>query len=189
MILALLLSLVAPPDLSGVLSLIGQTSMAQACPIAPDRALTSAHVVGDYDRFIWSAQGQQGLLGAPSTTIKDRFRDLAVVAPYRGAFPRAYVLASAAPAPGARVWFAGFDFRRKRDAFAQRIFAAEVIRVFNGHVVYSPAGVPGTSGSCVLNVAGEVVAINMGGKDTNDNQMVGIAVGVWGELLRLGESK
>ena len=185
--LALLLAAtVQAPDLSGVLALFGQSTMAQACPIGPDKALTNAHVVGDYERFMWSALGQQGPLGAPSTTVKDRFRDLAVVAPYKSTFPRAYLIASAAPEPGSKVWFAGFDFRRKRDAFAQRIFEATIIRVFNGHVVFAPAGVPGTSGSCVLNERGEVVAINMGAKETGDSNVVGMGVGVWGTLLDLG---
>ena len=174
------------PDLSGVLALMGQGSMAQACPIAPDKAITSAHVVGDYERYMWSALGQQGLLGAPSTTIKDRFRDLAMVAPYRGTFPRSYVLASAAPQPDTRLWFIGYDFRRRRDAFAPRIFEVRVLRVMNGHVVYAPAGVPGTSGSCVLNAAAHVDSYDLGGRETEDRGSVGIAVGVWGELLELG---
>jgi hypothetical protein len=61
-----------------------------------------------------------------------------------------------------------------------------VIRVRNGHVIYFPPGVPGTSGSCVLNEAGEVVAINTFGRDLDDQSVVGGGVGVWGDLLELG---
>lgn len=181
----LLVFLAAAPDLGGVLALIGKTSMAQACPVAPDKAYTNAHVAVDAP-FIWSSGGHQGLLGAPTTTILDKFRDLAVVAPYRSVFPRWYAISQAQPQVGDRVFFVGFDFRKKGDAFAPRVFEAKVIRLVNGHLIYSPSGVPGTSGSCVLNERGEVVAINAGGRETEDKAQIGVAVGVWGALLEIG---
>lgn len=182
---------VAPqgPDLSGVLALMGDGGMAQACPIAPDAALTNAHVVGkDYERFIWESRGRIGLLGAPSSTIKDRFRDLARVAPQDGTtFPHWYAVAKEAPKAGDKVRFRGWDFRKRRDAFAARDFDSVVLRVVNGHVIYHPPGVRGTSGSCVLNAGGEVVAVNAFGHSTEDQSEVGGGVGVWGELLDLGQ--
>lgn len=189
---------VAPPapDLSGVLSIMGATGMAQACPIAADKALTAGHVAKEIQLvgtptpipYIWESSGHLGLLGDRQTTVWDRFRDLAYVTPYQSTFPRWYTIAHDAPKPGDKVRFRGFDFRRKRDAFAPRDFQAIVLRVVNGHVIFSPPGVHGTSGSCVLNEAGEVVAINSFGADMEDRNTVGGAVGVWGDLLELGTS-
>lgn len=189
MILALFLALSIPtPNLDGVLSLMGPRSMAHACPIGPNRALTNGHVIGhDWERFIWESDGHLGLLGAPSTTEKDRFRDLGTVRPWGGqTFPRWYAVAKQPPQVGDRVYFRAYDFRRKKDAFAPVVVATTVVRVLNGHVIYSPAGTPGSSGSCVLNQAGEVVAINAAGMELGDKNVVGIAVGIWEPLLGLG---
>ena len=180
------------PDLSGVLSLSGKRAFAQACPIGPGLALTNAHVIGDekYHRYIWESRGSVGLLGSPRTTEYDHFRDLARVAPWREPqFPKWYDIATAAPVPGDKVHFRGWDFRKRKDAFAARDFEATVIRVRNAHVYYYPPGVEGTSGSCVLNAAGEVVAINVLGMATEDNNGVGGGVGVWGDLLQLGQER
>lgn len=182
------------PDLSGVLALIGgKGNMAHACPIGPALALTSAHVVGeDYRRYIWDSQGQIGLLGSPRTTERDLFRDLARVAPWGGStttFPSWYPLAKEAPQPGDKVHYRGWNFRRRKDAFAALDFESTVIRIRGGHVVYWPPGVPGTSGSCVLNAAGEVVAVNAFGQDLEDESKIGGAPGVWGDLLQLGQER
>lgn len=195
---------VAPPaadlsaaDLSGVVSLIGgKGEMAQGCPIAPDKALTNAHVVGDFVRYTWEMcpAGVQssgpgctlGLLGEPKTTVKDLFRDLGYVVPYKGTFPRWYRIAQEQPQPGDKVKFRGWDFRKRKDAFAPRDFEATVIRIRNGHVIYWPPGVQGTSGSCVLNARNEVVGINAFGHGLEDSSTAGGAVGVWPPLLELG---
>ena len=182
-------------NLEGVVSLMGERSMAQACPIAPDLALTNGHVVKDQSwldgsvsiaPYIWEGSGQTGIVGAPGTTRWDTFRDLAYVTPYKGTFPRWYQIAKDAPKPGDHLRFIGWDFRKRRDAFAPRTFDATVIRVRNGHVIFYPPGVPGTSGSCVLNDRGEVVAVQAFGQPLEDKTTVDGAVGVWGDLLALG---
>lgn len=183
-------------DLGGVLSLIGEKNMAQACPVSADRALTNGHVAKEEPvlggepvplPYIWESMGQVGLLGSRETTAWDRFRDLAYVQAYHSTFPRWYPIAKEAPKPGDRVRFIGWDFRKRKDAYGPREFAATVIRVRNAHVIFTPPGVPGTSGSCVLNDRGEVVAINAFGKDLDDTNTVGGAIGVWGNLLELGQ--
>lgn len=181
-------------DLDGVLSLMGTGGMAQACPIAADRALTASHVVVEqwFDGsetiapYTWEALGVLGLLGSRKTTTWDLFRDLAYVQPWHSEFPRWYPIAKDPPKPGDHVRFRGWDFRKKRDAFATRKFDAKVIRVPNGHVIFEPPGVPGTSGSCVLNDAGELIAIQSFGHPLEDKSTVDGAVGVWGSLLLLG---
>lgn len=183
---ALFLLLVGEPDLSGVLSLMGRESMAHACPISATQALTNVHVVQDAP-YIWEAAGHYGLLGAEATTIRDRFRDLAVVEAWHTQFPRWYVVSQTPPQVGDYVYFLGFDFTKKDKAFAPRAFKARILRIRNAHLILTPPGVPGTSGSCVLNEQGEVVAINQGGKELDDKTVVGVAVGVWAPLLGLGK--
>jgi S1-C subfamily serine protease len=53
--------------------------------------------------------------------------------------------------------------------------------------MFYPSGKPGSSGSCIVNDAGEVVAINEGGYETDDKDEVGLGVGVWGGLHKTPE--
>lgn len=186
MILALLFALaVTVPNLDGVLRLFSRDSLAHACPISATEALTNAHVANEY--FVWSSRGVSGTL-APGHDSS--YRDLSWIKPEgETQFPTWYPIATEAPVEGQRLWFVGYDWRDSGKAFGPRVFSVEVIRVIGGHVAYKPAGVPGSSGSCVLNEKGEVVAINKGGLDLEDKSRVGIAVGIWGPWLQIGEAK
>lgn len=178
------------PDTSAVLHLVGQEHVAQACPIGPERALTNAHVVKgarpdeQWKPYSWHTSQGLGLAGAVRVA---RWRDLAEVIPTGGTFPRWYPVAATPPLPGERVWFVGYDWRDRPRAFTPRIFPAIVERVEGPLLILFPAGTPGSSGSCVLNTRGEVVAINAAGKDIEDGTVVGVAVGVWAGLLDLGK--
>ncbi len=179
------------PDLGGVLALAGSRGLAHACPVAPELALTSEHVVGpEFAPFVWEGSGVVGVLGGRGLTVRDLFRDLAFVRPYKSVFPRFYPIAAASPAVGERVWFLGYDFRKREDAMAPRPFDARVVRTRAGHLVMDRAGAPGASGSCVLNERGEVVAIHRGVHGLDNRPLedgVGYAVGVWAPLLELGK--
>lgn len=183
----------ATPDLSGVIAMVGLMTLAHGCPIAPDEALTNVHVAGiDFDKdakpYMWEARGVIGLLGGRDLTKRNKFRDLAHVRPYKSEFPMFYPIASKAPEVGEKVWFLGYDWRKRRDAFSPRTFSAEVIRVRAGHLVFYRPGVAGSSGSCVVNAQGEAVAVNQGGHPIDDglSEGVGFAVGIWPPLLELG---
>ena len=169
------------PDTSGILRLVGRFSFAHACPIASDTALTNAHVLDSrpFDRqapllpSMWSdGQGRVGILHPDHTNMD---RDIAVA---HGEFPQFYKIGKR-PVPGDRVWFIGYNLSGKR-ILETKLISSKVERVVAGHVVYSPGGQPGSSGSCVLNQQGEVVAINA---FTVDEGQAGLGVGVWAEVF------
>lgn len=182
-----LLLLLAAPDLSGVLRLSGTSSSAHACPISMNLALTSKHVVMAYSEMIWGINDGEKHSGIVKSEWADAFRDLAHIVPISAQrFPRWYPIAEKAPSVGDKVYFLGFDFSNKKDAFAPKEFRGTVTRLFNGTLIFDPAGKPGSSGSCVLNEAGEVVAINQGAQEVADkSDVVGLAVAVWGQWLNL----
>lgn len=177
----------ADPDLSGMLKLTNGSNLAHACPIAMDKALTNRHVARDGSQWVWGTgdgEANHGLAevdGSPDT-----FRDLASIKPITDArFPKWYPLATTAPKTGERVWFLGYDWSNAKDGFGPDVVEAKVVRLLNGHLIFKSAGRPGSSGSCILNESGEVVAINQGGKDMDDKAEDGVGVGVWGNWLQL----
>lgn len=180
----------------GSLRLIGRFNAGHACAIAPRVALTNGHIVDlrPFDAgispypFAWSdGSGAAGFL-VPTRGGLERGRDLAAVEPYgEGSFPHYLPLASAAPKPGDRVFFLGYDWSNRKKAMGDEVVEAKVTRVVALHVVFIPSGQPGSSGSCVVNEAGEVVAINEGGYPSDDGETVGIAIGVYGGLHKAPE--
>jgi len=172
------------------LRLIGRFSAAHACVLGPRLALTNAHVLDPrpfeadvpLTPYAWSdGEGNSGFLVPVST---ERARDLGTVQPLRESdvFPHYLPVASKAPKPGDRVYLLGFDWSNRKSAMGDDVIVAKVIRVVALHVIFSPSGQPGSSGSCVVNEAGEVVAINEGGYETDDKEEAGLAVGVWSDL-------
>jgi S1-C subfamily serine protease len=185
MLLALLL-LSVEPDLSGMLKLSSGNTIAHGCPIAMDKALTNRHVVDGHSTIIWGTGDGEQNHGILKTDSADEYRDLAYVSPATAQrFPQWYPLAAEAPKVGDKVFFLGYDFKNPDEAFGPKRFKGVVTRIFNGNLVFDPAGKPGTSGSCILNEKGEVVAINQGGKETDNQETAGIGVGVWGDWLKL----
>lgn len=181
------------PDTSAILRLVGRDGLAHACAISPTLALTNVHVVDAHPDereytpvpLMWGLpSGEVGVV-VPALD-NDRFRDLARVTPHRGTFPRYYSIAADPPAAGDRVWFIGYDFRNRRDALAERRFEAKVLRTVAGTLVLHPAGTHGSSGSCVLDAAGRVVGVTYAGLSIAMDDAVGLVVGVYGDLLRLG---
>jgi V8-like Glu-specific endopeptidase len=97
-------------------------------------------------------------------------------------FPHVLPVAANAPTPGTRVWLLGYRWNKAKDALADDRIEAHVTRVIANHLIFVPAGQPGSSGSCVLNDAGQVVGINEGGFSTDEHEEAGLAVGVWSSL-------
>ncbi len=116
-------------------------------------------------------------------------RDLARVRPLRegDVFANPLTVAHEAPKAGDRVYFLGYSWKNRKDAMADDVIEARVTRVIALHVLFTPSGKPGSSGSCVVNEWGEVVGINEGGYETDDKEQAGLAVGVWGVLAKMPE--
>jgi trypsin-like peptidase len=179
----------------GTLRLIGRFSSAHACPIEPRVALTNGHVIDmrPFDRdvapfpYAWSdGTGASGFL-VPLEL--ERGRDLARVQPLREGevFPHPLRVAQLAPEAGDRVWLLGYSWANRKRAMEDDVIEARVMRVVALHLIFVPSGRPGSSGSCLVNDAGEVVAINEGGYETDAKDEAGLAVGVWGVLARMPE--
>jgi hypothetical protein len=181
------LFLAVAPDLTGVVQLFGRFSMAHACPIAADRALTAAHVpdLRPFDGtplypFRWQQGEADGITIGGSVSLAT---DLADLQPSRP-FSKWYPLATTAPTVGAHLWIRGYDFRKAKNAFGPRDWEVEVLRVVAGHVVFKPTVDFGTSGSCILNEDGEVVGVIAKGVSMHNDEEVGVGVGVWGGWLK-----
>lgn len=187
MILAplLLATAISGKDPSATLRLIGRFTAAQACPIGPNEALTSAHVIDlrpfDKDvplypyRYSTADLAQVGI-------VRPRFvhgaSDLGHIVPQGLPFERFYEIAQAAPKTGDRVSFHGYDFRSSGKAWAERNYEAKVRRIVAGNIVLDKEPDRGTSGSCVFDADGRVLAVICWGV-----AYVGVAVGVWSPWL------
>lgn len=182
------------PDLSGVLRLAsGNYRRAHGCPLAARLLLTNAHVVltdrefsreGGYDDppffFTWATRDDMST-GQTGRVSVDRYQDLAWVESVSGPFPRWYEVATEKPEPGSKLFFAAFDFRSRKNALAERPIEATLIRIAQGQLVYKiDQGVPGSSGSCVLDAQGRVVGINGAAAEMADGQSVGLGASIIG---------
>lgn len=205
--LALTLMLSPPPAVDALvkssLRLLGRWSGAHACPLEPRYALTNAHVVDirpfdqDIPPFPYAYSDGAGNAGfLVPTTDKDgrvtgleRGRDLASVEPLREGqvFANPLPVAREAPKVGDRVYLLGYSWKSKKSLLDDDVIEAKVTRVVALHLGFYPSGQPGSSGSCLVNEAGEVVAINEGAFSTDDGDEVGLAIGVWGDLSRMPE--
>jgi S1-C subfamily serine protease len=176
------------PDTSGILRLGGRFTFAHACPIE-DLVLTSGHVVDarpfepEVPLLPYRYSDGAGNAGVVAPLSTERCSDLAVMAVRPGQVVRPYLRASEAPQIGERVWYIGYDWSGKGKAFAEKVIDAKVIRIVAGHLILDEAGEVGSSGSCVLNQAGEVVAINSFGRQVGVGEEVEGVVGVWGPWL------
>lgn len=175
------------PDVSRIVRLSGRFALGSGCPVGLRTILTAAHVIDarPFDKDVplaitYFAQG--ALLGTAFPTHAWGTRDVALLSTEVDI--EFYPVAVSAPAAGEVLFLTGYDWRDVKRAFAERIWEVKALRSVAGNLlIYDPAGEPGTSGSCVLNSAGEVVAINVGGKGVGKmfSGEVGVGVLVAGE--------
>lgn len=185
MTFALLLALLAPdmPALGDVVRVAGRSGMAHACPIEGGLLVTNIHVVIDQPVVRWSdGSGHEGIAELRATMAD---ADLAVLRVTRGQVGHEFTVAAAAPAPGDRVVTRGYRRDNRKWLMAERRVVTKITRIEAGHLVFEDDALPGSSGSCVLNAKGEVVAINEAGLGTDEkDERGGWAVAVWGEWGR-----
>jgi hypothetical protein len=98
------------------------------------------------------------------------------------AFETFVVPADEPPVAGERLWLVGYDWRGENAAYAPRVHKATVTRIQAGHIIVKTDAEPGSSGSCVLNAAGNLVGIFVA-RTEGFAWSVGIAVGTWGTLM------
>ena len=179
-------------DTEGVLVVAMRFGFAHACPIEDGSiALTAGHVVDskpfDDDASLypsrWSSEGHSGIF-VPIRAM--RSSDLASVQPASGKFPHPYPLAKTAPETGSRVWIVGFDYSSKSRALGRKVYSARVLRIEGDVLILDTDAKPGSSGSCVLNDASEVVGIvSFGFSALDDSSTVTGAPGVWSGLAEV----
>lgn len=134
----------------------GTVTGAQICPISPTVALTARHVA-IRGIFTWGYPSSR-LGGTVVMSWLDKRRDVGALIIAQGpAFDRWFKLATQTPSVGDKVFIQGFD---TDDDFRTVWIAVQVVYIYAGQLAYDGTSGPGSSGSCVLNRAGEVVAIN-----------------------------
>jgi S1-C subfamily serine protease len=173
------------PDTRAILRLQGRAGGAHGCPVAvgdEQIVLTNAHVA---DRSGWTPYRFSNLYGEEGILTPSGVNQAADIAVMKASKTLAhyYRVASGPPAVGERVRYIGYNQSSRKTAYSERTFDHVVVRVFAGHLILDKPGKPGSSGSCVLNQAGEVVAINAWGQEMESGDLVGGVVGVWGEWL------
>lgn len=180
-----------PPDTSKVLPVSSKQSQGQICPVMSTRAWTAEHVSTRAE--VLGGRVPVPLItevaGKPATVMQyaqDARRDLAWVVLEEGIeFEEWYEISEDMPEEGDRVWLVGFDFE---DGLKAEVVKAKVLNVRAGRIYYDASPGPGSSGSCVLNQAGEVVGIHTSiyvlwkGHEQHTTGSGYVIVGEWGKF-------
>ena len=158
--LAVAVPVAKEPDASYVMRLISYYGIAHGCPISSTTLLTSRHVATRERStglqaipMIW-ADGR-GETGSAWMLDYDVRRDLALMR-LEPPVTQWYALAPQPPVIGERVMMAGFNLSGEMEP---KVIHAKVTNVIGAHVVLSEKGLPGFSGTCVLNAQNEVIGI------------------------------
>lgn len=178
------------PDTTHVMAVFGRFATAHACPVSADLVLTNAHVVdpapdSDVVPLQWQRwsddAGNSGWL-KPIGTLQGS--DLAGMRPSEP-LKTWYERAEESPREGDRLWLVQYSWNSEDEAYKSDVLAVKVVRVVAGSVIYKPGVKPGSSGSCVLDANGHLVAINAWAKAVGSmgEKEVGIGVGVWGSWI------
>lgn len=148
---------------------------AHACPV-PQGLVTAWHVAkDDEDRLSVIVAGAHEI--AAGTARRHRALDAALWPMPEGM--AALPIAAAPAKKGDRVRIVGFA-----PNFEPRVVRTEVEYVVGAHIITKDHADAGSSGSCVVNEAGEVVAINVAGKPKEGASKEG-TTGAYGILIAI----
>jgi hypothetical protein len=154
-------------DVSGIRPVTSRVGVGHVCPISETFALTAAHVESWRSPLMSPTESipvplMGEINGAPVTLFRvwtDLRRDLSMVG-ISGSekFPTYYRLAKKVPEPGDKLKMRWFNIHR---GFEEQGLEVEVMNLDFGHLFLTKNsdGFIGASGGCMLNEAGEVVAI------------------------------
>lgn len=179
------------PDMSRIISVMGPSSVAHACPVTADLAVTAGHVAQTRNPFgahhLMAYRGQaENWVGFLDAEFASDYEDGGTLRRDSDSepFPAPYEFALREPAVGERLWWMGFDWRKGKAAFARRVFSGKVQRTVAGNIIMDTATPGGSSGSCVLDASGKVVGVIAWGWDTEDGQEVAVVTGFWPPYFR-----
>jgi hypothetical protein len=151
-------------DTDAMLALIGRHSVAHACPVSENMALTAAHVIDlkwydpDFALVPYRFQneyGEDGLAIPRYVVTSSDFGFVELQQPVSHFFP----VATSAPNIGDMVWWVEFELRNKKEAFFQNVRSAKIVNVVAGTIYTDRSPMPGASGGCLLNESNEVLGV------------------------------
>lgn len=139
-------------------------SIGHGCPVSATEALTAEHVVttpidGGFRTSLAIWGDGLGNTGTVTWKWSDIRRDISMVETVKGTSPfnGYFHVAKSEPQPGDAVYIVGFNYKNRIEDY---LVKAKVLGSQAGVLIYDSTPGPGSSGSCVLNSHGEVVAIN-----------------------------
>ena len=149
---------------------------AQVCPVSPTLALTARHTAV----LTPASWGYPGSFYGGTLVLEwvDTRRDLGAMRIGRGpAFRRWYEVAKTPPGIGDKVFIQGYN--RGKD-FTSFWMETTLVYAYAGTLAWGKSPGKGSSGSCVLNKRGEVVAINTASYETDKGETHGSGVLIFG---------
>lgn len=177
------------PDTRSVIALVGRHTLAHACPIDSNYAITAAHVTDrlwydqDYPLSPYRYQNELGDYGIAIGTGVLASSDLGTLRLNEG-ISSWYSVARHAPQVDEKVYWVEYETDDKGHPFEPRVEKAEVKNVVAGTIYTDHAPEPGSSGGCLFSASGEVYGIvsagwRFGTSATKPN--VGAFVGIYGQ--------
>lgn len=173
-----------PAALARIVSVIGTSSAGHACPVTPELAITAGHVVeshrafGPPDRQAYRGESSEWA-GFLDPEFASGYEDAGFLRAVDRPFPTVFEFALRAPVPGERLWWVGYDWRKQKNAGVRRVFSGRVVAIVAGSIFFDAPTDPGSSGSCVLNSEGKIVAVTAWAMGLQDETRTAVAVGLW----------